>query len=140
VDLKQIGIGNFTLTVPKDWKSEIEDGVLTITKMEGGEGAIQSSHYVLESDVPFSIFHEFHELVTDTLTIELDNDWAKKVKAIKDNFLILEIEDLKESGYFIYGLCENNKSILFLTYNCAFDAKDKEMSEVFKFFKEIKFN
>jgi hypothetical protein len=136
----QIDIGKFTLTIPTDWESDIDEGVLSIFKSDNGVGAIQISCYSLDLDAHFDLFDEFHELVTDTLTIQLEKHWAKEIKQLRDNFLIFETSDPTENKFFLVGLCEHKRSILFLTYNCILDDKNLEYNDVLSFFSIVTFN
>jgi hypothetical protein len=136
----QIDIGNFTLTIPKEWEADIDEGVLSIFKSDNGVGAIQISSYSLDLDAQFDLFDEFHELVTDTLTIQLEKNWAKEAKQLRDNFLIFETSVTSENKFFIVGLCEHKRSILFLTYNCILDDKNLEYNDVLSFFSSVTFS
>lgn len=136
----QIDIGNFSLTIPKDWESDIDEEVLSISKSTNGVGAIQISSYSLDLDSDFNLFGEFHELVTDTLMIRLEKNWAKEIKQIRDNFLIFETSDTTENKFFLIGFCEHKRSILFLTYNCILDDKNLEYNDVLSFFSSVTFS
>ena len=135
----QIDKGNFTLTIPKDWESNVDDEILTIIKSDNGVGAIQVSFYSIGPDIQFDLFDEFHELITETLNIQLGKNWAKDVKQLRDNFLVFETVNQIDSRFFIAGLCAHNKSILFLTYNCSIEDKNIEYKDVYSFLQNIRF-
>ena len=135
----QIDNGNFTLTIPKHWETNVYDEILTIIKSDNGVGAIQISSYSIDSDVQFDLFDEFHELITETLNTPLDENWAKDVKQLRENFLVFEATNQIDDRFFISGFCEHNRSILFLTYNCSIADKNVEYKDVHSFLQNITF-
>jgi hypothetical protein len=89
--------------------------------------------------VEFDIFDELYDFIVDSISIGLAADWGKSVLKIKDNFLVFETIDKPKDRFFMFGICENNGSVMFITYNCVSKDSENEKGDVIKFFRDIVF-
>ena len=114
--MKSINLGEFYLTVPDNWDSEVDGNIVSLFDRYNGFGALQFSFYSVSNIDSIDLRKELQEYLLDkhgNIDVDLINDYA---------YFDVTIDGI----YWRYWLLKAIKNIVFISYNCDPVDIDKE--------------